>query len=164
MNIEWIDINEIHEYPGNPRNNESAVETTAWSISEYGWRQPIVVDSKNVIVAGHTRLRAAKLLNMKKCPVLVANGLSEAQAKAYRIADNKTGEIATWDEQSLIMELTGLKNTGFDLELTGFDEDYLTGPCFEPGTEDDQGKLDELSPIIVTCQGCGKEFDVRKQG
>ena len=97
MEIKEVSIKDIHPYEKNPRRNDDAVEAVANSIKEFGWRQPIVVDKDNVIIAGHTRWKAAKKLKLKTVPVLVADDLSEEQVRAYRIADNSTGELATWD-------------------------------------------------------------------
>ena len=95
--IKEVQISEVKPYENNPRNNDSAVEATANSIQEFGWQQPIVVDKNHVIIAGHTRYKAAKKLDMKEVPVVVASSLTPKQVKALRLADNKTGEIAEWD-------------------------------------------------------------------
>lgn len=97
MNVQYVSIEDIRPYEKNPRKNDEAVEYVANSIREFGWKQPIVVDADGVIIAGHTRYKAAKKLNMKEVPVLVADDLTDEQVKAYRLADNKTGEIAEWD-------------------------------------------------------------------
>jgi len=95
------------------------------SIKEYGFQQPIVVDKKGIVIAGHTRLKAAVKLNLDTCPVIVADNLSPAQTKAFRIADNKTGELAKWDSDLLSEELQALYDMSFDVGLTGFSEDEL---------------------------------------
>ena len=97
MDVQMMSIKDVKPYEKNPRINDNAVEAVANSIKEFGWRQPIVVDKDNVIIAGHTRWKAAKKLKMKEVPVIVASDLSEDQVRAYRIADNSTGGIATWD-------------------------------------------------------------------
>ena len=97
----------------------------AASIKEFGFRQPIVVDSEYVLIVGHTRLLAAKSLGLNQVPVHVAEDLTDAQIKAYRIADNRTNEEATWDDELLRIELGDLECKGFNLELTGFDADEL---------------------------------------
>ena len=112
-------IGEVFPYENNPRNNESAVDAVANSIKEFGWQQPIVVDKNNVIIAGHTRWEAAQRLGLKKVPVVVADKLTDQQVKAFRLADNKTGELATWDMQALDEELHDLLD--FDMEEFGFD-------------------------------------------
>lgn len=125
MNIELWPLSRIKPYPGNPRSNDSAVESVVKSIQEFGFRQPIVVDEHDVIVVGHTRYKAAMKLGLDKVPVHVAKGLSAEQVKAYRIADNQTATIADWDLELLPLELMGLQELGFDLNLLGFDADEL---------------------------------------
>ena len=97
MNIELKPLAEIRPYEKNPRINDAAVDAVARSIGEFGFRQPIVVDADGVIVVGHTRWKAAQRLGLAKVPVHVARDLTAEQRKAYRIADNKTADIATWD-------------------------------------------------------------------
>lgn len=114
-------IGEIIPYSKNPRVNNNAVDKTIMSIKEYGWQQPIVVDKNKIVIAGHTRLKAAIKMGLESCPVLIAENLTHAQAKAYRIADNRTGEMATWDDELLLSEIKELDAMNFDIELTGFD-------------------------------------------
>ena len=152
MNIEQWPIAKIKPYANNPRKNDSAVDKVAMSLKEYGWQQPIVVDGKGVIIVGHTRWKAAKKLNMDTCPVLVAEGLSTAQVKAYRIADNKTNEFAAWDDELLKLEIQDLVDLDFDIELTGFDvgelfsDDRYTKKIESPIYEPKNGKpqIDDL--------------------
>src|SRR5580658_10278691 len=125
MHVEMRLIVTIRPYANNPRLNDAAVDAVAKSIQEFGFRQPIVVDEDGVIVVGHTRYKAAIKLGMTEVPVHVAVGLTPAQAKAYRIADNQTATIATWDDDKLPLELTALQEMGFDLNLTGFTGDEL---------------------------------------
>ena len=127
MNIEMVGIDSIRPYINNPRKNDKAVKTVAESIEQYGFQQPIVVDNDNVIIAGHTRYRAAKQLGLKDVPVLVAKDLDEKSANAYRIMDNKSSEKATWDDALLIEELNNLMSQDLH-ELayeTGFTESEL---------------------------------------
>lgn len=112
-------------YINNPRNNEEAVERVAASIKEYGFNVPLVLDADNVIITGHTRHKAAKKLGLDKVPCIYAEGLTKAQIKAYRIADNKVSEFASWDNELLGLELEQLQELDFDLELTGFDVDEI---------------------------------------
>ena len=119
-------LDSIRPYPGNPRQNDHAVDAVARSLREFGFRQPIVVDADGVIVVGHTRYKAALKLGMAEVPVHVADGLTPAQARAYRLADNRTASIATWDDDALVTELIGLSDQGYDLDLTGFDADDLS--------------------------------------
>lgn len=119
--VEWAPIAEVRPYERNPRRNQLAVGKVAQSIAEFGWRQPIVVDERMVVLVGHTRLLAAKQLGMTRVPIHIARGLSATQAKAYRLADNRTADEAEWDKKLLALELKDLKLDGFDMQLTGFD-------------------------------------------
>ena len=125
MKIVQKNIAEITPYENNPRQNEEAVEAVAESIRQFGFRQPIVVDEAGVIVCGHTRFKAAQMLELKRVPVHVATDLTPEQIRAYRIADNKTGELATWDMDLLPIEIAELQEAGIDWSLLGFDEDDL---------------------------------------
>ncbi len=166
MKTKTVAADSLIPYIRNPRKNSAAVDKVAASIKEYGWQQPIVVDKENVIIAGHTRLLAAQKLGMDKVPVHVAD-LSDAQAKAYRLADNRISEDADWDIDLLGLEIRELDDLGFDLDLTGFDNTELANlliePNFEVGTEEEQGKLDQLDPKYFICPKCGYEFDMREQ-
>ncbi|MDZ4683846.1 MAG: ParB N-terminal domain-containing protein [Planctomycetaceae bacterium] len=125
MEVSLSPIDSIKPYPQNPRKNDSAVDAVAKSIQQYGFRQPIVVDADGVIVVGHTRWKAALKLGMAVVPVHVAD-LSPELAKAYRLADNRTNEIAEWDNELLPLELLGLKELGIDLNELGWSPDELT--------------------------------------
>lgn len=116
--VKIMDINALKPYPNNPRKNEHAIEPVANSIREFGFKQPIIVDKNNVIIAGHTRLLAAKELGMTKVPVIVADDLDPEQVKAYRLADNKTGELAGWDFEQLDIELGDISD--IDMGQFGF--------------------------------------------
>ena len=117
--LKWEPIKSIRPYEKNPRRNDEAVDAVAASIREFGWQQPIVVDKDGVIIAGHTRYKAAKKLKCDTVPVVVADDLTEDQVKAYRLADNKTGELAEWDTALLDEELAELAD--FDMSQFGFD-------------------------------------------
>ncbi len=119
--IVLMELKEIHPYPNNPRINDAAVEAVASSIREFGFRSPIIVDGNHVIIAGHTRFKAAKKLKLEKVPVIVADDLSEKEVKALRLADNKTGELAEWDGDLLTKELEDLIN--IDMSQFGFTEE-----------------------------------------
>ena len=134
MLVELKPIESITPYEKNPRHNDDAVGPVARSLKEFGWRQPIVVDEAGVIVVGHTRWRAAKQLGMSQVPVHIASGLSAEQIKAYRIADNATGDIATFDFELLPLQIAELKEAGFDVSLLGWDESELTEIMAPPGT------------------------------
>ena len=117
MNIINIELKKIKQYEKNPRKNDEAVGPVAESIKEFGFKSPIIVDKNNVIVAGHTRYKAAKRLKLKEVPCIVADDLTEEQIKAFRLADNKVGEIAEWDFDLLNMELESIS---FDMSSFGF--------------------------------------------
>jgi DNA modification methylase len=140
MKIDLMKLSEIKPYDKNPRKNKHAVKKVLASINEFGFRQPIVVDEHNIIVVGHTRYQAAIELGLSEVPVHVATGLSEAQIKAYRIADNRTNEEASWDVDLLKLEVEDLKALDFDIELLGFEPeelDKLNPINIEGLTEDD---------------------------
>jgi len=135
MKIESWNIADVKPYESNPRQNDQAVDAVARSIEEFGFRQPIVVDEDGVIIVGHTRYKAALKLGLEKVPVHVAKGLTPAQVKAYRLADNKTAEIAEWNYDLLPIELSQLKELDYDLGLIGFDEDALA-EMLDPGVQE----------------------------
>ena len=147
MNIIDMRISELLPYENNPRNNDSAVEKVAASIREFGFRVPIVVDKNNVIVAGHTRLKAAQKLKLETVPVIKADDLTEEQVKAFRLADNKTAELAEWDFSKLEQELAEISE--FDMSEFGFDEiEEELG-----ATERDEVDIeDEKYQLIVDCE------------
>lgn len=124
MKILEVTLDKIFPYPNNPRTNFDAVSAVAKSIEEFGFTSPIVVDSQMVIVCGHTRFAAAKQLNLKTVPILIADHLSPEKVRAFRIADNKTSEFATWDYDSLVSEIKKL-SPSFDLSALGFANDVL---------------------------------------
>lgn len=149
-------LTDITPYENNPRNNEEAVEKVANSIKEFGFNQPIVVDKNNVIIVGHTRYLAAQELGLTEAPVIVAGNLSDEQARAYRLADNKTGELAGWDFEKLALELEQIEDInmsdfgfieGSDLDIT--DDDFLS-----------DNQIKEKEPKKVTCPHCGQEFEL----
>ncbi len=127
MLVELRRTTDLKPYPGNPRNNDHAVAAVADSIHRFGFRQPIVVDPDDVIVVGSTRHKAALQLGLETVPVHVATGLTPAQLKAYRIADNKTAELADWDYGQLVVELADLQKMDFPLDGLGFSADELNG-------------------------------------
>ena len=161
FHVEMWDIDRPIDYPKNARKwSPKAVEKVATSIREFGWRQPVVVDSAGVIVIGHLRRAAGKSIGLTECPVHVAADLSPAKIRALRLADNRTAQEAEWDLDILASEFADLKTFDFDLTITGFDltqvDGYLRGANFQPGTEAEQGRLDQKKPI--KCPECGHEF------
>lgn len=149
MKIQSMKIDEVKPYPNNPRKNDSGVDAVANSIKEFGWQQPIVVDKDNVIIVGHTRYKAAKKLGMKEVPVVVADNLTDEQVKAYRLADNKTGELTDWDDDLLNDELDDvldidMSDFGFDLDLDSDDEEVQEDDFDEEPPEDPKSKLGQV--------------------
>lgn len=135
MQIVQKKLGEIKPYPGNPRINDEAVDPVAESIKEFGFKVPIVVDGDGEIINGHTRYKAAQKLNLDSVPVIVADDLSEEQIKAFRLADNKTAEIAQWDLELLFDEMSEI--TGLDMTLFGFeDSDYSLDDISEEAESD----------------------------
>lgn len=139
MNVQQVKIEKVKPYDKNPRKNKAAVDYVANSIKEFVFQQPIVVDKDMVVIAGHTRLKAAKKLKLKEVPVVIADNLTEEQVKAYRLADNKTAEKAEWDFDLLTDELLSLQELDFDMEQFGFDFDFSED---EEAVEDDNWEAD----------------------
>ena len=157
MLIRDMDITLIKPYERNPRNNDKAIDAVAKSIQEFGWNSPIVVDRDNVIVCGHSRWRAAQKLGLTTVPVYVADKLTPEQVQAYRIADNKTAELADWNYDLLPLELRALQDAQYDLTLLGFDTDELEkllageDNVFEGETDPDA--IPEVPEVAVSCLG-----------
>lgn len=148
MEVQNLKIDEIKPYKNNPRNNLDAVDATANSIKEFGWQQPIVVDKDMVIIAGHTRYLAAKKLGFDTVPVVVASNLSDEQVRAYRLADNKTGELAEWDFKLLDTELQDIldidmSDFGFELDISE-DEEVKEDDFDEEVPEEPKSKLGQI--------------------
>ncbi|WP_217953895.1 DNA modification methylase [Enterococcus faecalis] len=127
MDIKVQKTEDLIPYEKNPRHNEDAITAVAKSIEKFGFKVPIVLDASNVIVNGHTRLKAAKYLGLKEVPTIIADDLTPEQIKAFRLADNKVGEIATWDEELLNAELDELADLDFDMTEFGFDLPDIEG-------------------------------------
>jgi ParB-like chromosome segregation protein Spo0J len=142
MKITMEPIASIRPYPSNPRKNKTAIIKLARILSEVGFRQPIVVDSDRVIIAGHTRLEAAKRLGMKEVPVHIATDMSPEQVKAWRIADNRVGQEAEWDTELLKIEIGELVDMDFDTDFLGFDEDRVDDHSGRRGLHDRAGRAE----------------------
>ena len=123
------------DYARNPRKNDHAVDRVSAAIKEFGFRVPIIAKSDGLVVDGHLRLKAAKKLGLETVPVLLADDLSPAQSKAFRLSVNKMAELAEWDDEMLAVELSDLKDMGFDLDLTGFSTDEIEALLAPVGTE-----------------------------
>lgn len=162
MNIETIAVDLLIPYARNSRtHSDEQVAQIAASIREFGFTNPVLIDGEDGIIAGHGRVLGARKLGLDSVPCVRLDHLTETQKRAYIIADNKLALNAGWDNELLQLELADLHEADFDMDLLGFGVDDLAiamgmGADFEPGTEDDQGKLDEKKPI--TCPNCGHEF------
>lgn len=166
LKIEYVDTDDLIPYINNSRtHSESQVKQIAASIREFGFTNPILIDEKSTIIAGHGRLVAAERLNIDQVPTITLDGLTDSQRKAYVIADNKLALNSGWDIDILGNELKGLDEFDFNLEFLGFEEEELNTLLdkieFSPATEEEQGKLDKLDPKYIDCPHCGKEFDMR---
>jgi DNA modification methylase len=157
MIVTDMPVESLVPYARNPRNNTAAIDAVKASIAEFGFRQPIVVDEKLVVIVGHTRLEAAKKLGLKTVPVHVAEGLTPAQAKAYRIMDNRSHENAEWDDELLRLEFGDLKLDDFDLALTGFVSEELDKLL---GAEQIKGLTDPDEAPEVPAEAVSKPGDL----
>lgn len=153
VEIVYKKINELKPYEHNPRKNDGAVDAVAASIAEFGFKVPIVIDTDGVIVAGHTRLKAAQKLGIEKVPCIIADDLSEDQIKAFRLADNKVSELACWNFSELEAELDGIK---IDMEQFGFNE-TIDGSAFDDLFAEAVPK--EKKPERIQCPHCGEWFE-----
>lgn len=142
-------LDEIHPYENNPRKNDSAVKYVAASIREFGFKVPIVIEAGGEIVAGHTRYKAAQELGLKTVPCVVADDLTPQQIKAFRLADNKTAEMAGWDFEALDFELEGVGD--LDMGLFGFEDDIGAYDFSDLDTENDSmaGKETDVIKLSV---------------
>ena len=147
MEIKNINIDDLIPYENNPRKNENAVDKVANSISEFGFKVPIIIDKENIIIAGHTRLKAAQKLGIKEIPCIIANDLTEEQIRAFRIADNKVSELSEWNIDKLNLELEDILNInmsdfGFDFNIDEFED-------FDESELDDNRERNKINISIV---------------
>lgn len=149
MVIEDIPISAVKPYEKNPRKNDKAVDGVAESIKQFGFKQPIVIDKNGVIVAGHTRYKAALKLGLDTVPCVRADDLTQKQIKAYRILDNKLNELASWDFETLGEELET-----FEFDFEPFDVEI---PTFEIANDFDEEKEEEDPPHLSGCADSHEE-------
>lgn len=145
MNIVTLPLSDIHPYAKNPRRNDEAVKNVAASIREFGFLVPLVIDSNHEIVAGHTRFKAAQSLGMKTVPCVIADELTEDQIKAFRLADNKVGELAAWDMDLLPLELADIA-----MPMTDFGFESISDKDFSENFTLDDGEKKPFQQISIT--------------
>lgn len=145
LNVKMVPIEDVVPYEKNPRLNDQAVDAVASSIREFGFKVPIVVDGKGVVITGHTRLKAAKTLGLTEVPVIVADDLDDTKTKAFRLADNKVAEIADWDESLLIKELEELDDLDYDMGQFDFELDLDGAGEDGPGGDGYDGIPDNIN-------------------
>lgn len=149
LKIEYVDINNIKPYKKNPRKNEKAIPYVMESIKQFGFKNPVILDKDNVIVAGHTRIESAKRLGITEIPCIYADDLTDEQIRAFRLADNKVGEIAEWDIDLLDTELDDILNIdmsdfGFDLDLEDEEEKEIIEDEVPEVPEEPKAKLGDI--------------------
>ena len=167
LNVKYRKVEDLIPYVNNSRkHSDEQVAQISASIKEFGWTNPILIDGTNSIIAGHGRLMAARKLKMDEVPTIELDHLTDTQRKALVIADNKLALNADWDTTLLTIELDDLLKDGFALDILGFNEQeiktIMSDVNFDAGSEEDQGKLDQLDPKWICCPHCGKEFDARE--
>ncbi len=158
--IVLIAVDELIPYARNARTHpESQITQIAASIKEFGFRDPVEVTADKTIVAGHGRLLAARKLGLSHVPCVVHGDMTKSQWRAYNLVNNKLTDNSDWNPDLLKIELTDLK-LDFDFQSLGFSlEDLGDSPDFEPGSEDEQGQLDEKKMVIMECPHCGEVFE-----
>lgn len=155
LEIKYIPIDDIKPYKNNPRLNEDAIPYVMNSIKEFGFKNPIILDKNNVIVAGHTRLESAKRLDMKEVPVIYADDLTKEQVKAFRLADNKVAEKSMWDYTKLDEELENI----LDIDMSMFDFENIEETNLDDFFEDNDNKKEKESKLIE-CPHCHKPIEL----
>ena len=156
MEIEMVRLDQITPYENNPRDISEAVDAVAASLKEFGWLNPIEVDDEGVIIRGHTRYAAAKKLGLKEVPVIRADDLTQQEAKAFRLADNKTAELAEWDDEKKAQELDDLKEFEPTMAVFGFDDSEF-GDWHEDDPDNEEPENHGQLPtnqyaVIVMCR------------
>ena len=160
MQIVYKDINDLQMYENNPRKNSDAVQYVANSIQQFGFKVPIIIDKNNMIVCGHTRYKAARRLKMAKVPCIMADDLDEDQIRAFRLADNKVAEMATWDYDRLEQEFALIDPLEFDIADFGFFPNYEADE--EEEEEDEVGNsvpAEESYCLVIDCESRAEQKD-----
>lgn len=159
LNIVYKKISEINEYQNNPRINDEAIEPVMESIKNFGFLVPIVLDKNDVIIAGHTRKKAAEKLHIETIPCIYAEYLTEEQVRAFRLADNKTAEFSQWDIEKLEKELSDIMDIDMEslFHFADFDTENIdvSDDDFLQQYESSQNKKNKM----IVCPHCGKEFE-----
>jgi hypothetical protein len=157
MKIKLLDIDAVQLYDCHPRINDGAVDAVAASLREFGFRQPIVVDSDNVIIVGHVRYKAAKKMGLQKIPVHTATNLTPEQVRAYRIADNKTNELSNWDFLLLEAELEKIGDV-----FTGFEESMMFDEVKFNNIENTMESIEGIVRITINVEGKARALELEK--
>ena len=160
MQIVYKDTNDLQMYENNPRKNSDAVQYVANSIQQFGFKVPIIIDKNNMIVCGHTRYKAARRLKMAKVPCIMADDLDEDQIRAFRLADNKVAEMATWDYDRLEQEFALIDPLEFDIADFGFFPNYEADE--EEEEEDEVGNsvpAEESYCLVIDCESRAEQKD-----
>lgn len=155
-------VTELTPYENNPRHNEDAVKFVKASIQQFGFKVPIVISPENVIIAGHTRVLAAKELGMETVPCVIADDLTEEQMKAFRLADNKVSEASGWDWDKLDQELAEIQNLTTDIDMRDFGFSVTDKGADLDNFFDELGNAEasEKKVKTVTCPHCGETFEI----
>ena len=159
MTVQEISIQDLKPYKNNPRRNDKAVDAVVKSIRQFGFKEPIVIDKDNVIVCGHTRLKAAQKLKLEKIPCVIADDLTPEQIKAFRLIDNKTAELAEWDFDMLNKELANIEIPDFDIsefdfKIKNFSDAEETFKNFDENVSKAKEKK------VIVCPKCGEEIQL----
>jgi ParB-like chromosome segregation protein Spo0J len=158
--VKLVSIDSLKAYGKNARtHSEAQIAQIMDSLREFGWTNPVLISSKSVLIAGHARLEAARRLGMKEIPCIILDGLTDAQRRAYVIADNKLALNAGWNEDLLREEFLELKSMEFDMDLLGFDPEEMADITL--GRDVNQPEYDESAADdveMITCPECGKSF------
>lgn len=159
--VEYRKTDSLIPYARNPRKNDDAAQKLAGVIAEFGFTVPVIIRSNGEIIDGHARLKAAQILKLDEVPVIVNDKWTEAQAKAFRLAVNKSAEWAEWDDELLKLELDELKLEDFDLGLIGFNESHMASlDDVDLDSFFTQAEEKEKKKKTIVCPHCGEEFEI----